>query len=301
MHLRNVSFLLLFIFTVSSCHNNNSQTIISQGKMENILYDYHLAQAIANQSPDSLSYKSSLYTNVVFKNYGVSKAKFDSSLLWYAQHTDVLCKIYDNVNNRLKKEATALGAATNETSTYSSLTNKGDTANLWNGRAYYLLSPIGVSNRMTFSIPADTTFHRNDRFLLRFRSSFIFSEGARSATVCLYIIYDNDSVSSVTHIINISGDYSIFLDATTRKIKYVNGFVYLNASWSKTPKLLFLTQPSLIRFHKKNLPIQKRKSKDSLLNKHPQLQKQPDFDTTKSILQPHARPMPKRQMNFFRK
>ena len=159
-------------------------------------------------------------------------------------------KIYENIDKHLTDEAQLLGLENNATSTYASMGTKGDTANIWNGRSYYLLTSQGVGNNyMTFRIEADTTFYRDDRFLLHFVSHFVYSDGPRDAVVSLSVVYNNDSVGSmVSHLIT-DGDFTTMIRSTDRPIKAVEGFIYLNTKWSDRPRLLFVTNPSLIHFH----------------------------------------------------
>lgn len=76
---------------------------MSEGKMEDVLYEYHLVQAIASSSGDSVNFRKHTYTDAVLKKYNISQAEFDSSLVWYSQHTENLYAIYQNIDKRLQK------------------------------------------------------------------------------------------------------------------------------------------------------------------------------------------------------
>lgn len=244
---------LILLFALATffigCRRDSSANIIGEKKMENILYERQLAEAIT-ETGDNAAYRQRVYIESIYSKYGVTEAQFDSSLLWYARHTDRLYKIYENIDKHLTDEAQLLGLENNATSTYASMGTKGDTANIWNGRSYYLLTSQGVGNNyMTFRIEADTTFYRDDRFLLHFVSHFVYSDGPRDAVVSLSVVYNNDSVGSmVSHLIT-DGDFTTMIRSTDRPIKAVEGFIYLNTKWSDRPRLLFVTNPSLIRFH----------------------------------------------------
>ena len=43
-------FLLILTFSLVSCRKSDSAGILSEGKMEDILYDYHLACGLAMQA-----------------------------------------------------------------------------------------------------------------------------------------------------------------------------------------------------------------------------------------------------------
>ena len=223
---------------------------MSPGKMEDVLYDYHLAHSMGGLSGDSVEFRRMVYVEAVFQKYKISRAEFDTSLVWYSRHTGQLYNIYKNIEERLGKEANLLGAQTNVATTYSQLSNKGDTANVWSGRNFYCLTTKDANNLMSFNIKADTSYYPKDRLLWHFRSHFVYQSGHRDAIVSLSVRYDNDSVGTVTQHLYSDNDFSITLDLTDRKIKRVYGFVYHNAPWTKEEKILLLTDLSLVRFHK---------------------------------------------------
>mgnify|MGYP000155135445 CR=1 FL=1 len=73
-------------------------------RWKNVLYDYHIAKAMGEEVPYNESYKRVLYIESVFKKYGITQADFDSSMVWFARNPEVLTKIYEKVNVRLKAE-----------------------------------------------------------------------------------------------------------------------------------------------------------------------------------------------------
>ena len=301
-HLVVLFIVCAFVQCFTACVQGKPKGVMSESKMENVLYSYHVAKATANARLDSSTYYSHYLTDQVLKKYGVSKEDFNTSLLWYNRHTDVLFKIYDCISARMEKEASSLGVVTSTSTLYSNLTAEGDTANVWNGKSFYLLSSVGLNNRMTFRVKADTAFYPEDKYVFHFVSHFVYAQGARDAYISLRVKYNNDSIGTMDSHLNADGEYSLSLSTAKRKIKYVEGFVYLNAPWSDSPKLLFLQQPSLIRFHKqKSVP---KTAADSLANKtqiplHPASAK--DSDTAAQMpVSIHGKPVPRRISGFQR-
>ena len=66
------------VFTMS-CDNRPS--VISSGDMEKILYDYHLADAMAQQAEGGYEKNAFEYRAAVLKKYDVSQGEFDSSMV----------------------------------------------------------------------------------------------------------------------------------------------------------------------------------------------------------------------------
>lgn len=251
LHFLLLLFFLMFFLLLSSCTVRHPKGILGKSKLENVLYDFQVARAIAMQSGDSTDFRALAYTDAVLYRYGITREEFNASMLWYAQHTEELYAIYGNIQKRLEKESAALGNSGNLASSYAQLSSKGDTANVWKGRSFYLLTSKGMDNRFCFSLNADTSYQAGDRLVWHFVSQFVFSSGSRDATVSMSVWYDNDSVSSVTQRLYSDGDFSLEITAASgHKIKKITGFVYLNAPWSEEQKLLVVRQPSLIRYHK---------------------------------------------------
>ena len=83
-----ILFAILALF-LSGCKPSLPGGVLSKGDMENILYDYHLAQTMAERNA-SRSIDERTYEDAVFRKYGVTQEQFDSSLVYYMRHTGEL-------------------------------------------------------------------------------------------------------------------------------------------------------------------------------------------------------------------
>ena len=249
MMIRSSWLLLLFSFLFCACKDSAPSGVISENRMENLLYDYHLAQSMTEDMHDSANFYSHVYYYEVLRKHKVSESDFQKSLVWYNQHTDVLYNIYDRIGRRMDKEAQSLGVFTSQNNMYANLSAEGDTANIWNGRNAYLLSTVGMNNRLHFLVETDSTFLPKDRFQWHFTTKFIFPEGHREAIVGMYLVYDNDSVQQTFNTTSRDGEFSMEIYSGGRPIKSIGGFVYLNAAWGEKPSILSIKQPTLVRFH----------------------------------------------------
>ena len=243
--MKKLVFLLLALVLVG-CKVGKPDGIIDEATMEEILYQYHLAQSVG-MFGDSSSIKSRAYVLACFKDNGVTEAEFDSSMVWYCQHMELLQKIYQHIDERYRNELASLGEATNDVNRYSALSSTGDTANVWNAHSFYLLSSNGLNNHMAFEIKADTSYKAGDSYMLNFRAEFLQQEGQRHGIAALAVQYDNDSVAHSERHFYGSGDNSVFLPSAPRKAKRIYGFIYMDSEWNINPRLLFIFQPSLVR------------------------------------------------------
>ena len=213
--------------------------------MENILYDYQLAQALAGARSDSVAYYERYYVGLVLEKYGLTAQQFDEAVAYYSGRAEVLGKIYNRINERLADAAPSGGTTENA---YAKMLNaKGDTLNLWHERDTYVLSATG-QNRMEFSIPVDTAVQAGDRLLFEFTPRWLYREGQKEATICMALHYKGDSVAVVTNQIYSSARQGVTLHVDDKPLERITGFVYQQVSWSSSPKLLVITAPILARF-----------------------------------------------------
>jgi hypothetical protein len=254
-------FIILFLVVVSlgglqSCKPSVPSEYLSQKQMENVLYDYHLAQGMTEAEGEPAKFE--LYKDEVLKKYGISQADFDSSMVYYMRHADILHDIYSNVSDRITEEANAQGATVSQMANFGDL--QGDTANIWHENNAMVLSPQQPFNYQSFSFVADTTFHKGDRVMMQFDTQFIYQDGMRDGIAVLAVTFKNDSVASTNvHLMN-SQNYVLSIeDNDSLGIKKIQGYMMVatpndpNQSLT-TLKLMIIQNIKLYRVHKKPYP-----------------------------------------------
>ena len=242
--------LCLSALLLSACSVRPPKGVLSQSKMEDVLYDYHLAQSLAQQtSTDSLAHYTLRYRQAVYEKYGIDEATFQRSMEWYARHTDKLSKIYDRLAERYGEQQAGgprVNAAGNKVGASA------DTANLWQGPQFVLLSSQ-ASNRYTFTLPADTALHEGDLLQWRFFAEWFYHEGSRDAQAVLVVRYANDSVSVASQKLYGSGQQTVSLTVGRRQVVSIEGMLYQATEWTARPRMLVMALPQLLRMHRKSL------------------------------------------------
>lgn len=240
---------LLLLCAFFSCRSKQEEGVLRKSKMSKVLYDYHLAQAMAEQagSSDSTAYFKHLYVEAVFRKHGISEKEFLHSLKWYTRHTEDLYEIYQGLDKRYTEASLSMDGGQVSINPLNVL---GDTAHLWQGPSHQLLSSSGI-NRFTFELLADTSYHPGDRLQWEFSTRWVYGEGTKSATAVLSVCYDNDSVASSIQYVYSSGKQSVVQKLGKRKPKSITCFIYQNAPWSASPKLLMLSDISLVKYRNK--------------------------------------------------
>uniref|UniRef100_A0AB33JPX5 DUF4296 domain-containing protein n=1 Tax=Prevotella sp. GTC17262 TaxID=3236797 RepID=A0AB33JPX5_9BACT len=253
---RMLGLLVMAGMLVVSCKPTVPSSIIQPGDMEDILYDYHLAEGIAGL-PGADSKEFITYREAVLKKHGVTSAEFDSSMVYYLRHTGRLEKIYESLSKRLSDESASLGG-NRGSDAYDMLSENGDTANIWRGERSMVLSMYEPFNLYSFVLPVDTAFRKGDRLMLDFDAQYIFQDGSRDAVAVLVVKFQNDSiVSQVVHIGGGSRQSASIEDTGKLGIKEVRGYLMLNtrsdisSRSSTTLRLLLINNIRLIRIHAK--------------------------------------------------
>lgn len=246
--------LVLFITVVlTGCKPGIPGRYLQMDEMVDILYDYHVADGMVQtnfDSPDSVAMRA--YRISILKNHGVTQADFDSSMIYYTRHTRLLQKVYDKIADRLDREAVERGGQAG----FTDLTENADTTNVWKLSTAFVLSPYLATNRISFEIKADSSYHEGDRMVLDFDAQFLYQDGMRDALVVLAVTYANDSVEYVNNSISTSSHYHMqIMNEGRLTIKAVRGFWMLSSdramptSSATTFKLFVVSNVRLVKMH----------------------------------------------------
>lgn len=249
--------VMALLFCVSSCKPSLPSGVLPKGKMTDILYDYHLALAMAHMDDNGDKGQSLAYREAVLRKHDVTSAEFDSSMVYYMRHTELLEDVYKDLTDRYNNEITAMGGSAKEGGEFANLSATGDTANVWNLATSMVFMPVQPFNSTSFDIKVDSTFHKGDRLMLDFDAQFIYQDGMRNGVAMLAVQFGNDSIAQRTIMIQSTQHYSVELsDADSLGIKSVKGYFMLmnddngtGVSSQTTLKLMFLEHIKLIRMH----------------------------------------------------
>lgn len=251
--------ILIFALTALIACDEKSENVLSSSKMEDVLYDYHKAQAMIDQlNFEDREKKSQAYIDAVFEKNNITEAEFDSSLVYYNRHAKEFNTIYTNIKKRLDAENKELSLETgNDIMSVYSLT--GDTANIWNGRSMIVLRGKEGLNYDSFVMTADSSFHRKDKFILACNSIIISSHSSDQdnyINVGFTITYTDGKVSATTMKTGYSRELQLTLSAYEDKdIASVSGYFYFNSN-KENKSIAFINKLGLVRMHtEKPIPV----------------------------------------------
>jgi len=101
----NTIVLLLFLAVFSFACGNRPSHILSEKKMEAVLFDVYLTEGMIDNYPavSSDTTKKREWLNSIFKKHKIKQADLDTSLAWYMGHLDRYLKINEKLHNRFDK------------------------------------------------------------------------------------------------------------------------------------------------------------------------------------------------------
>lgn len=264
MNRNNILYtLLLFLVIITSCKKN--EYVLSDSKMENILYDLYIGEAVIdnhNSGMRSEQFKRDYYLSVLARN-GVTEEQYDSSLVYYGQNIDDYYKIYDKVVARLEKEEVKFErlAAAEQNATKSAT---GDSVDIWTGEKHFAILPFGHI-QIIRNIPTDENFKPGDSFFVNFAINIYPSKLiVESPKTYLTIAYTDGTVQTESVVIDREGDFNISISGDSAKaISRITYYTLPNSQANQTFTPVIGKVNSLIRKHKsENLKPDFRKEID---------------------------------------
>lgn len=254
--------IILLILSIVACEKR-PQGVMSSGKMEDVLYDYHLVQGMIDQLPsDERIEKGEDYINAVFEKHGITQAEFDSSVVYYNRHAKDLHKMYENLKSRYTAMNEELQLINGNNDMLAVFSTGGDTTNLWNSAKLLVLRNKGLLNTESFTIHADTSFRHHDLFILTLTPLFMRESHDNfdiSLNIGLSITYANGKQIGIHRVVNTNGIQQFTLKAEDDEdIKSIRGFFYYHGK-KTTHNLCIIDNISLVRMHEKEPEVVEEK------------------------------------------
>ena len=174
--MRKLLYLVLALVSLSvvaSCIDR-PDIVLDEEQMIDLLVDVHRAEGLlemqqqqgAGFGTDLDTYQKEIIAAVLQK-HGVSRSRYDSSLMWYAQHLKLLTRVYGHVDERLKEEHEMWSLQVTETRDFVN-SIAGDSVDLWTLRDHLILDSRRYSDILFWEIPSDSNFVDGDTLHWRF-------------------------------------------------------------------------------------------------------------------------------------
>ena len=218
-------FFLMVMLILTGCHNRPSD-VLTDDQMCQVLVDMHKLDGVFFQKgilyvPDANKEK---YYQSVFKRHAITKAQFDSSLVWYTRNPDRFEKVYESVVLDVKQfQANVNRGAYHVFDTTLTYYSK---VNLWKKARHYEFTSKSRRTQLRFNV-TDRQMLMGDVYLLMFRQTIAPSDSCIDPYTVLTINYANGKSDSIVHKAYNDGKWRKFKLRLTAKsdarIKSVSG------------------------------------------------------------------------------
>ena len=166
--------LALVSLSVAASCIDRPDFVLEEEQMIDLLVDVHRAEGLlemqqqqgAGFGTDLDTYQKEIIAAVLQK-HGVSRSRYDSSLMWYAQHLKLLTRVYGHVDERLKEEHEMWSLQVTETRDFVN-SIAGDSVDLWTLRDHLILDSRRYSDILFWEIPSDSNFVDGDTLRWQF-------------------------------------------------------------------------------------------------------------------------------------
>lgn len=251
----DIVILGLLAFALSGCRLNRPDNVLSPKKMEQFLYDYHLAQAITQDLPREEKYTTNAYIDWAYEKNGITKDEFNASLIWYTRYPKELARIYKRLSNRIDDEYRRASRSLSQIEKKSFTIQSGDSVNMWYLDKTAILNTSDYMSKLTYMVSNDTTFHKGDTVCLNMYGTFVAVDTYASGRAYVSLsAYYGDSVSTADTVLRSSGQIalSLVLD-TKRALSSISGSVNYLDSADNRDGIIVLSGMELMRYHRREV------------------------------------------------
>jgi hypothetical protein len=251
---RKYGFWALLAVVMVACKVERPRYVLSDGVMEKVLYDYHIAKAMGENLDYNEQYKRTLYLNAVFKKHNITQAQFDTTMAWYARHPEVVNEVYDIVRERLMASRENYNHLVSLRDGKPTRSKAGDSIDVWIWDRIHMLSGMPLDNKLMFTLPSDDNYQASDTIKWTVGFKFLSEQlvdTTKRPIMAMQVAYAKDTIVSALCRIDSSQVAQLVLQADTLgDIKELRGFIYYPTNQPK--QTLLIDSVSLMRYHQTN-------------------------------------------------
>lgn len=234
-------FLLILTTVGFSCQNRPSE-VMPRNKMERVMYDIYIAEAIIDNDYNKFSQpedKEALIGQVLEK-HNISEARWDTSLSWYSDNIDTYLQINDSVKSRLQRNQ----KATNQLISLQAAERNEPIIHPphYIPNNFYIAS-LGCDRGFKFNLDSVHLFERfgdNDSIFFKFNVIGVHPSDSYSLKSMLMIEYADTTVYQTSRLIeNKSYSFPLSKHIDQDTIVSLNGFINLSGKFPHIPVQLY--------------------------------------------------------------
>ncbi len=160
----------LLISTAILCHATACQKkpegILDKEEMATLMADIHMGEAVIDYNYSEFPNDSTrkMLKQSIYDAHGVDASTVDTSFVWYGNHIEEYIKVYDRTIEIIQDRQRDYASAAN-----AQIAIAGDSVDVWNGFRHIIVNSATPSNIITFNMTPDSTWHKGDVYMLRYK------------------------------------------------------------------------------------------------------------------------------------
>jgi hypothetical protein len=185
---------------------------MSKSEMRTFLTDLHLLEGTLTTRYELNDREKAYYYQVLFEKHHVTKAEFDSSIVYYTKNPKVFERIYSKVNKNLDNLKMDVESGKYLPVIPDSIKFKPENINIWTRNIAFKYPKDTVKNNLTFTI-IDNQLLTKDLYTFSYRMIAYTKDSLHTAYTTLRIHYADGVVDSLWH--------DVKTDSVMRRYKFM--------------------------------------------------------------------------------
>lgn len=251
--LRATYCILLSLVVLSAC-NKAPDDVISENKMARLIVDLNKAEYYIESHNGEFPNDSTRMAlkQSIFAKHGVDQELYDHSLEWYGHNMDVYVDVCDRAMRQLDDEKKKLSKRVgqeplqptrNLTPSQTAYANHGDTADVWQGRRWWLLTAGMRQGTLRWDVQPDAEHQPGDKYLMRVK----VTSNTHGMTVTLAADYTDGGTTTVTRPLTVTDWNMVALQTDSlRQLRRIYGYIRYNM---EPQTVALIDSVALVRTH----------------------------------------------------
>lgn len=238
--------LFLILLVGVSCIDR-PEYVLDEEQMIDLLVDVHKAEGLMetqDRRGNDMEYQKQIMAAVLV-DHGVSRAQYDSSLMWYARHLKLLVRVYSHVDERLSEEFDKWSALSTDIKDFAT-SEAGDSVQIWSMRDYLVLDHKQMLDRRFWELEPDSNYLSGDTL----RWSFDVNHLIAGQQLLASISFVPSGQNTVLITSNGMQEITAVPDSMQAFTKAHISVVLVAPDSVKQQSPVFLNHISLIRYHR---------------------------------------------------
>lgn len=211
MHRIVIKWMLCCVLIFQFSCNNRPDDVLSRREMRSFLTELHQLEGVFSSDYSINEDEKQFYYQALFLKHGITKAQFDSSLVYYTKNPKIFERIYTGVNKNLEALKGDVEAGKFLPEIPDSIKFKPVEINIWNLASEIKLPDDTIQYKLNFGISNDQLLTK-DLYNFSFRMRAFPNDSVKKGYTAFRIHYADGHVDSLWH--------QVLNDSVLRRYKF---------------------------------------------------------------------------------